>query len=78
MPGMIEWQLIATAPRDGTWLLAARAGQKVAFVTTWDDDLGRWCTWNLWLEDQHQRLGRHDFVWEPTHWLPTPPIPPAA
>lgn len=70
------WQPISTAPRDGTWFLAIRAGDTAPFVTAYDGDLGRWVTWNLWLEDHAQRIGVTDRQWQPTHWVPIPAPPP--
>lgn len=55
-----EWQSIETAPKDGTRVLLAGKGGKVA-DGRWAELQGIWI-WPYVLSD-------------PTHWLPAPPLP---
>lgn len=59
---LTEWRDIATAPKDGTWMLACWAGSdRPAFgVVKWDS-----CDW----------IEGGDVVGIPTHWLPLPSAP---
>jgi hypothetical protein len=87
---MTDWQPIATAPRDGTHILAY--GWE---YTTHYSEPGRmqqreiWCKWNnTWMFVEadgglfHREPCRSDEHWEPcrtfnpTHWMPLPEPPP--
>lgn len=62
-PGLLDWQPIETAPKDGTMILAGR-NQAI--------DLVRWGEeWNgmNWLDAGGHVIGR------PTHWMPLPAPP---
>lgn len=66
----MEWQPIETAPKDGTWILLGKAGEKTRIAPRFlviasspnkmffEDDLG------------HQIVDS----W-PTHWMPLPDAP---
>lgn len=57
----MEWQPIATAPKDGTSvLLWSRNGYDVA---VWSGRIGEWTTGQLF------------YAPEPTHWMPLPSPP---
>lgn len=60
------WRAIASAPKDGTWVLTFEMGQPLAAVTRWQS--GAWKT------------PLNDFVpqhvsGDPTHWRPLPAPP---
>jgi hypothetical protein len=61
---MSEWQPIATAPRDGTWLL----------LHAWHwgrlPTIGVWSRYSNCWQDHNHGLDR------PTHWAPIPAPPP--
>lgn len=62
--GMVGgWQDIATAPRDGSEVLANTAGLG-RIVVYWDDDESQWGTGLGYLHRD-----------APTHWIPLPPLP---
>ena len=58
------WQDIATAPKDGSEVLASTAGLG-RIVVYWDDDESQWGTGLGYLHRD-----------APTHWMPLPPHPP--
>jgi hypothetical protein len=63
--GEAGWQDIATAPKNGTWMLACWAGEEISSVPVfgvvmWDGD--------QWREAD-------DIVSEPTLWQPLPAAP---
>ena len=62
---MTDWQDISTAPKDGTWVLACRAGTKISSAAYWDEDEETW----LALNEAFKR------TWIPTHWMPLPDPP---
>lgn len=57
---MNNWQPIETAPKDGTWVLAAHASSGDMFIVCWRG-IG-------WINDD---MGE---CW-PTHWQPLPEPP---
>ena len=80
----MEWQPIATAPKDGTWILLA-GGE-----CEWDEaDLVKRpvsAQWTNYLNGKiNDRFARWQFCWydggyygkyeNPTHWMPLPPLP---
>jgi hypothetical protein len=75
-----QWQPIATAPRDGTWLLACEAGDELPYLCYWEEDLYRpnggsggssgWFAQN-WMD----RWGDCPKAEHPTHWMPIPQLP---
>lgn len=65
------WQDIATAPKDGTYILIATKRHDGGMTSArWDDDVDWWM-----LDD-----GKNPEIWlrgpAPTHWMPLPPPPP--
>ena len=79
-----EWQPIATAPRDGTWILLAGGGINYG----WDGGdappcvAGQFTTYlNGGTVDGHWKFAWYDGGYygeyeDPTHWMPLP-APPA-
>lgn len=78
----MEWQLIATAPRDGTEILVG-----VDVATVWIVRNARWVSAEQWVPNE---IGDTDGWWayrssvsqeklegifEPTHWCPMPEPP---
>jgi hypothetical protein len=63
----MEWQLIETAPKDGTPVLGYHTG-KMTMTTVY---------WGLWNEWQLVESGTYpeDDDWLPTHWMPLPAPP---
>jgi len=55
----MKWQLIETAPKDGTAILGFSSWVGL-HVTWYDEDVG-WCKTTV--------------RWQPTHWLPIPEAP---
>jgi hypothetical protein len=80
-----HWQLIETAPKDGTWILVW--GHKVVDADKEPIGLARWVksSWDSWQDDGPRKrvlVTTDDSGWEcddhlydPTHWmrLPSPP-----
>ena len=79
-----QWQPIATAPKDGTWLLLAGG----AIDYGWDGDDQPSCVagqWTTELNGQTREKGCWQFAWydggyygeyeAPTHWQHLPPVP---
>jgi len=75
----MKWQLIETAPKDGTVILGARydkyCGNNGAWIMAsveWlIDDYNGAAYWSLLAQGAHAVHGE----WEPTHWaLPEPPL----
>jgi hypothetical protein len=61
-----EWQLMETAPKDGTWILAYGidgALQRVSWGRTRQGELA-WCTVHGWCAFRYL-----------THWMPLPEPP---
>ena len=61
----MEWQPIETAPKDGTEVLACRAGKKWRQVLGWQWGSGGYDGW-------YNSGGRS---YNPTHWMPIPDLP---
>lgn len=64
----VEWQLIETAPRDGTEVLCVcmQAADKTMIGTVKVD------SW----QDRYNGFGKfNDRYWPATHWMPLPPLP---
>ena len=62
----MEWQDIATAPKDGTRFLAYQKGEPIQ-ECWWCEDFPEWQGWqndNDWDSDP-----------DPTHWMPLPAPP---
>lgn len=70
---MADWQPIATAPRDGTPVLAWEDG--VAYVTEWQESFrdGFGDTHTGWVEPDVGELG--PYPCHPSHWMPLPDPP---
>lgn len=68
---MSEWQLIETAPKDGTRILLVERGG-VIVLAAWD--------YSIWITPSNDWIISHDrsdteIAWHPTHWMALPPIP---
>jgi hypothetical protein len=61
---MTDWQLIETAPKDGTYIL----GNKKFLDAGWSPRVVRWER-GCWLTDPG------DWSQKPTHWMPLPEPP---
>ena len=67
--GMMEWQPIETAPKDGTFVTAA-AESKTFFrfpypmKQRWNEEKGKW-----------EANDGHTYDPQPTHWMPLPKPP---
>lgn len=82
----MEWQPIETAPRDGTYILIARAGENIGGHEPME--ITSWCVMENW---HYEDLGNDTFkrvmdkpaeFWNnnghrATHWMPLPPLPPS-
>lgn len=64
MPEPTDWQLIDSAPKDGTWFLVVSICNEYAKGVLQHVD-GRWLDW---------RDHEHD-ISNFTHWLPFPNLP---
>lgn len=60
---MFEWQPIATAPKDGTWILATATNTTPA-VVRWEED--------GWVENEGDDGDR---TWPLAYWMPVPESP---
>ena len=91
---MAGWQTIDTAPKDGSTIICAIAGQKDWSLRAWKDNPRLLPTSGLseanlaWLAARWKpyywgdpvEMDDYDLALpenQPTHWLPTPPIPEA-
>lgn len=75
--GEARWQLIETAPKDGTEILAVN-GTRVRIVE-WDKedpDYKHKC-WRI-VESNTNDFGIYSDLYEPTHWMPLPALESAA
>jgi hypothetical protein len=63
------WQKIETAPKDGVYVLVARAGQWVGEA--------RWTEGGGWREPNNDWTDSWGQELHPTHWMPLP-APPTA
>ena len=66
--GIDGWQPIETAPKDGTWFVAARFVKGCEYVRYGYAKIDRW----------HEIGGLDQFnkkFWPATHWMPLPPPP---
>lgn len=81
--GMTEWQPIETAPKDGTHILAARAGECIGVD---EIEITEWCvmenfTWEHVEGDTYRKVrGEPTEFWNgnghrATHWMPLPAPP---
>ena len=64
---MSEWQPIATAPKDGSWIMVYWKTMRISMfpmIVFWDEG---WEPANDFLKDYGE-------VW-PTHWMPLPEPP---
>ena len=67
-----DWQPIATAPKDGTFILAHWDAVKYprGFVESTRYDIVKWnSAIDEWVDDDSGEFS------EPTHWMPLPPAP---
>lgn len=69
---MSEWQDISTAPKDGTWFLAATTDPHPAFVGMIEETM-----WIVRWDDGHWRIELDGQSARPTHWQPLP-VPPSS
>ena len=69
---MTKWQLIETAPKDGTKILIYEdlGWEKLIYVVRWVD---AWVNPSIgaWLEAD----GEGHATYDPTHWMPLPEPP---
>lgn len=69
---MADWQPIATAPQDGTWILAQSSGWILP-------ELVQWCERSYSADGQPLEAGywqsMEDGPFYPTHWMPLPDPP---
>lgn len=71
----MSWQLIDTAPKDGTTILLCRVGY-IPSTGHFDEELG-------WIDfDADDFSRREEWIdscsrWSHTHWMPLPPPPEA-
>jgi hypothetical protein len=64
-----DWQLIETAPRDGTRFMAFEKGDEFQrYECWWQNDFGHWEGWQNDLDNEPN----------PTHWKPLDPAPETA
>ena len=69
---MSEWEQIATAPKDGTWIIAYRPRPAIAgyldrvVVVRWDTEVSAWVwpnqPFDIYEEDFDERLNSHSFA----------------
>ena len=64
----MKWQLIDTAPRDGTVLLLCGAGETEYEVATWWHETKCQCPGGAWVTE-----GGLIIWFEPTHWCELEP-----
>lgn len=80
---MSEWQPIETAPKDGTYILVARAGENIGVAPV---EVVEWCSmvnshWERVEGDLYRRVPDDpDEFWNgnghrATHWMPLPEPP---
>ena len=80
---MIGWQPIETAPRDGTWFVAARFPAEDHFcVEVGKYDPMTWADYEHVEGDLYRRIDRQIYDWRGfnnfhrmTHWMPLPEPP---
>lgn len=74
--GAPKWQPIATAPRDGTWIITAKVGWHHSAdrikIEMWDQPKNRYDVWHC---SRAQFNGKYwtdgvERLVEPTHWMP--------
>jgi len=67
---MSEWQLIDTAPKDGTEIICWPGLRKnnSSVMGAWLNTRGGPCWYDL-------AVGHHNGYWKPTHWMPMPEPP---
>lgn len=74
---MSKWQLIDTAPKDGTSIMTCVAGWRPC-VSQWVEFEGH-ARWSLdpeiFMEEDHFARYFHECSYEPTHWRPLPKSP---
>jgi hypothetical protein len=63
---MGKWQLIETAPKDGSYFLGWKFGWGQALSCRWSDLNHCWYA-------NGKKLDRHHL--QPTHWIPLPKTP---
>ena len=71
------WQLIETAPKDGTSILIYDGDS--CYVVFWgQSDNAHWDTGeydDVWILDSSRSKETHNFSGTPTHWMPLPEKP---
>ena len=68
---MTDWQPIATAPKDGTWVLLGDFKEALAEEHSYG--VARFHD-GIW-QDGYQPKWYWDAAFDPTHWKPLPPPP---
>lgn len=72
----MNWQLIDTAPKDGTWILLWRDGMKRAAVAQWfesNDRRPETATYKRWPSEWRGVDTGSEILGKPTHWSPINP-----
>lgn len=70
--GTAGWQDIASAPRDGTYILVYPAMLGYPMVATWDPDCEKYTRWQ---HNWRAAMSGKPVPYDPTHWQPLPPPP---
>jgi hypothetical protein len=67
---MAEWQPMKTAPKDGSWILAASSSGEWARISWGRNRSGDlvWCSPGYWWTEGDRKF---------SHWMPLPDSPPA-
>lgn len=68
--GVVGWQPIETAPKDGAYVLIYPGLHRVPVVATWVRERGWFGFWRLPMTGQNDRS-----PYTPTHWMPLPALP---
>lgn len=72
----MEWQLIETAPKDGTYFLACIAGF-IPTVSKWYEErhVFDWIDAEVFQNDDAWHEYQVSSSYRPTHWMPLPEPP---
>lgn len=73
---MDDWRDIETAPRDGTFFIAARFVKGCRYARYGYAAVDRWHGVEINRNDRYEGLGHFNKTyWPATHWIPLPPAP---
>lgn len=73
LKALAEWRPIETAPRDGTWFIAAGGGCDQPTPIKWNTRVGAWECDAVMLEDWDDQTEGYS---RPTLWMPLPATTP--